>query len=147
VAVCLKSLRKTTKDRYQQLWLAFGPAVIGTVQWRDSAGASDFSSLVTVSDEAFLLLVLDNYMTRWDAMTGRLAAGYTMVRQQQHCLVQYITLYSHICIRHSGQQLTLTAPPLWPYQPLSTHAATAGVGQPIAGPATDCSSSTDGVSV
>jgi hypothetical protein len=68
-------------DTYEALWLLFGPAVIGATEWCDHAGSSAMTTLLTVSDEAFVLVVLKNYHTRWDAMVERTAAGYSMVRQ------------------------------------------------------------------
>lgn len=78
VASCVVSMRSKPND-YESLWLVFGPTVIGTSEWRDHADKCAMTVLLSVSDEAFLLLVLDNYHSRWDAMVTRANDGYTMV--------------------------------------------------------------------
>jgi hypothetical protein len=82
VAECLEAMR-SNPGGYETMWLVFGPTVLGASEWRDHAGTCTMTALLTVSDEAFLLLVLDNYHTRWDAMVDRATAGYAMVRHNR----------------------------------------------------------------
>lgn len=75
---CLDKLRDTPED-YETLWLQFGGAIVGAKEWRQKAGSIPLQRILTVTDEAFLLLVLDNCQDRWDAMLDRHAQGLTMV--------------------------------------------------------------------
>ena len=43
----------------------FAPAIIGSVRWKNGKTMDDFSSLVTVSDEVTLLIVLENNWDKW----------------------------------------------------------------------------------
>jgi hypothetical protein len=82
VAKCLGAMR-SDPGGYETMWLVFGPTVLGASEWRDHASICTMTALLTVSDEAFLLLVLDNYHTRWDAMVDRTTAGYAMVHHNR----------------------------------------------------------------
>ena len=75
---CVTQLRND-HDTYEAMWLVFGPAVIGATEWRNHAASFAMTTLLTVSDEAFVLVVLENYQQRWDAMIERTTAGYSMV--------------------------------------------------------------------
>jgi hypothetical protein len=61
VVHCMTQLRN---DTYESLWLVFGPAVLGATKLRDHAGSFAMTTLLTVSDEAFVLVVLENYHKR-----------------------------------------------------------------------------------
>lgn len=78
ISTCVDQLRMNP-DAYEAMWLVFGPTVNGTNKWKGNVTSIPMSSMLTVSDEAFLLVVLDNYIERWDAMIARSNAGYTMV--------------------------------------------------------------------
>jgi hypothetical protein len=92
IAKCVDAMRGNP-DGYETMWLLFGPTVLGTSEWRDHANTCAMTELLTVSDEAFLLVVLDNYHTRWDAMVDRANAGYTMV-----C---YMRVSCELCREHT----------------------------------------------
>jgi hypothetical protein len=69
-------------------------------KWRDHANTCAMTALLTVSDKAFLLVVLDNYHTRWDAMVDHANAGYTMV-----C---YMRVLCELCREHTLTQYWIT---------------------------------------
>jgi hypothetical protein len=83
ISSCVQDLRRDVES-YKLLWLAFGPAVLGSTEWNDQAATGAMSTMLTVSDEAFLLVVLENYGDRWDAMLDRVNRGYTMVSATYH---------------------------------------------------------------
>lgn len=58
---------------YVDFLIKFAPCVVGKKRWNDPCfpmeqvvqGRMDFDRFFTSTDEAFLLLVMDNYRTRW----------------------------------------------------------------------------------
>ena len=44
----------------------FGPALLGVKAWRLNRGFQPIDSLLTYSDETFLLMVIDGNYRRWD---------------------------------------------------------------------------------
>ena len=53
-----------TKDMIACMY-HFAPALIGSVRWKNGSTMDDFSTLVTVSDEVTLLIVLENNWEKW----------------------------------------------------------------------------------
>jgi hypothetical protein len=67
-------------DSYKKLLYTFGPAVVGKTKWACTDGVSLLSSVMTVTDEAFIILTIRNYAARWGVMAERCRWKQPMVR-------------------------------------------------------------------
>jgi hypothetical protein len=67
------------RHNYKLLLHAFAPAMVGVAKWARSETAGELSQVITVTDEAFLLVVITNYSERWDMMAERLRWRQPMV--------------------------------------------------------------------
>jgi hypothetical protein len=68
-------------DSYKKLLYTFGPAVVGKTNWACTDGVSVLSSLLTVTDEAFIILTIRNYAAQWEEMAKRSWWKQPLVRQ------------------------------------------------------------------
>jgi hypothetical protein len=77
------TMREDKGKWYTVLFTSFMPGVVGVVKWRKNAPYTFVKRFVTIGDEAFTLLVLDNYEDRWIQMlndgktSGKYKAKYT----------------------------------------------------------------------
>ena len=60
-----------TSNRYMQVLHTFGPAMIGVMAWAELEKSQAISDVMTVTDEAFIHLVIRNYQDRWTMMAER----------------------------------------------------------------------------
>ena len=63
-----KGMRATADDSYQDFCKQFLKCVVGHKQWRSLHLKQKFSEFVTVTDEAFALLVVLNSHKRWSEL-------------------------------------------------------------------------------
>jgi hypothetical protein len=87
---------RSKPDDYESLaclWSNSG----GTSEWRDHADKCAMTALLSdrVDGKHFLLLVLDNYHSRWDAMLNRADDGYTMVSSTTRNICRITIINSH----------------------------------------------------
>ena len=61
----LSGLRSTTSNLYMTFLDEMAPAVVGRAKWDKSKHLVDIHSIITTSDEAFLLLCSENYINVW----------------------------------------------------------------------------------
>ena len=62
----LKLGRRFDMETYYHFLDHFGPALIGVKAWKNQRGAGSIDSILTASDESFLLAVIDGNYKRWD---------------------------------------------------------------------------------
>ena len=63
----------------------FIPAVIGTDKWRQEQKTTPFSKIVTVSDEAYLYLIVESNYEKWLYLlkrTVRICVDYELIIKQ-----------------------------------------------------------------
>jgi hypothetical protein len=72
---------------YKLLLHTFAPAVVGVAKWARSETTGKLSQVLTVTDEAFLLVVITNYSARWDMMAERLRWRQPRVRTRKTTLL------------------------------------------------------------
>ena len=85
----MKDLRINYVD-YTKFWLHFGKHVVGSKFWNDRIRLNvKMSNMFTVSDEAFLLLVLENYHDRWIDLAHRIRNNLSAVSLNHTIELQY----------------------------------------------------------
>ena len=75
----IRELRDDPNKFMHFLW-AMGPAIMGLSRWVKDTKTAAMSSFVNVNDEGFLLLAIDNYHDRWEAIAQRMRDGVSLVR-------------------------------------------------------------------
>jgi len=85
----MKDLRINYVD-YAKFWLHFGKHVVGSKFWNNRIRLNvKMSNMFTVSDKAFLLLVLENYHDRWIDLAQRIRNNLSAVSLTNTIELQY----------------------------------------------------------
>ena len=87
-------------DRYVLALQCFMPCIIARKQWNQAAAVRSLSEFVTPSDEAFMLVNLENQMARWTEMFDK---GNT--RTSAVCPPFTATMQTHTCKRDEFCQI------------------------------------------
>ena len=69
-----------TDDSCMHVLHAFGPAMLGVMAWGEMEKTKKICEVMTVTDEAFIHLVIKNYSARWTMMAERMRYNQPMVR-------------------------------------------------------------------
>jgi hypothetical protein len=72
------------QHNYKLLLHTFAPAVVGVAKWAKFETTGELSRMLTVTDEAFLLVVITNYWERWDMMAERMRWRQPVVRTKEN---------------------------------------------------------------
>ena len=70
-------------NRYMHFLWEMGPAFMGVTTWARTTKHTVLSDFVNVNDEGFLLLTIDNYHERWEAIAERMRNGVSLVRDER----------------------------------------------------------------
>jgi hypothetical protein len=70
----------TTDNKYMQVLHNFGPAMLGVMVWADLEKSQAICDVMSVTDEAFIHLVIRNYQDRWTMMAERNQYNQPLVR-------------------------------------------------------------------
>jgi hypothetical protein len=68
-----------TDHSYMHVLHMFGPAMLGVMAWTEMKKSQKICDVMTVTDEAFIHLVLNNYSARWTMMAERMRYNQPMV--------------------------------------------------------------------
>jgi hypothetical protein len=71
--------KSTLQHKYKEMLYVFGPCIVGMTNWTTTKATGAISSVLTVTDEAFINVAIQNYSSRWDLMAERLRWHQPMV--------------------------------------------------------------------
>ena len=86
----MRTGREGYNNAYETMFHVFMPHVVGVFQWNDSMSRDGkLEEIVSVTDEAFCLLVLENNWDRWfdmyNELNTRRDAKYTLQKRKRGC--------------------------------------------------------------
>lgn len=72
----------------------FAPAIVGSVRWKNGKTMDDFSSLLTVSDEVTIAIVIENNWDKWLYLIEHdVSISFVTLYQYTPMLLQYLTVF------------------------------------------------------
>lgn len=88
----------TTDNKYMQVLHIFGPAMLGVMAWADLEKSKAICDVMSVTDEAFIHLVIQNYQDRWNMMAERSQYHQPLVR----AFLFHVFVHRHVNTHHTA---------------------------------------------